>query len=204
MYVIHLLSSIIVGILLRPKEIEPFHANIPIHGEPILSAIKTSIYEGGKTAVTVCIYVLFFSLLTGCITQILPFPQGALIAFSGVLEITSGLQLLTTASLPFRMTFAVSAFLLGFGGCCVLMQSISFLAPAGLSCKKMLIGKGMQSIISGLIAYIVNPAPEVMSPCMRTDLSSAVSSSHCLILLFAFAAILILKITSGKKRNNHI
>ncbi len=198
LYGIHLFCAIGIGILFRPKETESAYISIQEKPEPFITACINSVSQGGKTAITVCVFILFFSVLTSCIAGLLPSSPVTSLALPGILEITSGFQALSATSLHPRTAYTISAFMLGLGGCCVFMQAVSFAEATGLSCKKMLIGKGLQSVSSAAAAYVLWPYLPSANPCCRINSGTEPTSQLLLILLFCIPFLLFLKKSSGK------
>ncbi len=204
LYVIHLLCAMGTGLLLRPKETGSAHPVRQRNPEAFLTACKNAIMEGGKTAVTVCTFILFFSVITSCVSGLLAPSLFSALAVPGLLEITSGFHALSMAALHPRITFAISSLLLGLGGCCVIMQAVAFTEAAGLSCKKMLIGKGLQGISGAAIAYLLWPVLPAAQPCMNTNTRIAPTAQWLVFLLLGTAILLFLKKSSGKMADNLI
>lgn len=81
---------------------------------------------------------------------------------SGVIELTNGVNLV--ASTPIKaisMNMIGCAFLLGFGGLCVLLQVFSIASKANLSMKTYFIGKLLQGILAALytaLAFVLFPS----------------------------------------------
>lgn len=75
----------------------------------------------------------------------------------GVLEVTSGLNELTSLLIFDNLNLAIilSAFLLGFGGLSVMMQTASIVAKSKLSMKAYLIGKTLHGTISAIYTYFI-------------------------------------------------
>lgn len=204
LYAIHLLSAIGIGIMFRPKTTVYVHSPIHMQNETFLTACKNSITEGGITAITVCTFILFFSVIIGCISSLLSPSLLSRLAIPGLLEITSGFQALSSAALPPRISFAISALLLGLGGGCVLLQAITFTEGAGLSCAKMLIGKTMQGAVSAAAAYTLWPILPEAQLIQGIGWIIEASSQWLIILLIFLPILLLLKKSSGKKAESHI
>ena len=73
--------------------------------------------------------------------------------FSGILELTNGVKLLSTLNLK-TLNILFTAFLLGFGGISVLLQVFSIIAKEHLSIRPYFIGKILQGIIATVYTYI--------------------------------------------------
>lgn len=204
LYSIHLLSAIGIGIMFRPKTSRYEQSLAQTQNEPFLSACKNSITQGGITAVTVCTFILFFSIIIGCASSILSSSLLTRLALPGLLEITNGIQALSSACLHPRISFSFSSLLLGLGGCCVLLQAATFTESAGLSCKKMVIGKILHGAFSAAAAYALWPMLPAEQPVLNTGRNIEPVSQWLLVLLIFVPILLFLKKSSGKKTDSHI
>ncbi len=103
---------------------------------------------------TICGWVIIFRVVIGFgdrwVLWILP--REARVAVLGMLELSNGCcELASIENVSLR--FVLASGLLSFGGICVLMQTISVVR--GLSIKYYLIGKGLQSLFSVLLAAAI-------------------------------------------------
>ncbi len=74
---------------------------------------------------------------------------------SGILEITRGIIELNSTCLSLEIKTIICSGLIGFGGICIMLQSLAFLKKLNLNFKNMLIQKLSQGIISALISFIL-------------------------------------------------
>ena len=196
LYIIHLFSAYLIGILLRPKQYAKQHIPKKCTNSPqnLSSALTTAITDGGNTAVLVSTYILFFSILTQSLQTLLP--HSPIIA--GLLELAGGAKLLSEANLTNTFKFISAAFLLGFGGLCVMLQSLSILQKEGLSGKKLLIGKALHGILSAIIAAILAPHIPAAHPCgMNSFARGTQIAQTTLIMICIFFVLKFLKKSSG-------
>lgn len=91
---------------------------------PFVRAFTDAVLSGGRNALTVCAYVVFFAAVTVFL------PENPLIR--GLGEMTGGILLLTP-EMPY--TLPTAAFLLGFGGLSVGCQVLAAISDAELSGK---------------------------------------------------------------------
>ena len=132
---IHLLSVILIGILFRPKPTDIYikeNALNQIH--EFFPALTTSISNGGKTAIHVCTFILFFSILTEYLRILLP-SSVPITLFLASMELVGGCIRLGSTGLSQENVFVLSAALVGWGGMCVHCQTMSLLFDAELSSK---------------------------------------------------------------------
>ena len=73
--------------------------------------------------------------------------------FNGLIEVTNGCNSLSLLSLSNVKKVVISSLLIGFGGCCVHMQSLTFLLSSKVNLKFYFLSKTTQSILSGICAY---------------------------------------------------
>lgn len=187
----------------------------------ITNAIQTIVMIGGFVVLfSVILSILkqagFFILLTNLLSPIfntLHIDTGIITALSsGVLELTNGLNLLT--SIPqksFSILIILSAFLLGFGGISVLLQVLSIISSSDISIKPYVIGKLLQGLIASFLTYLfIHIFPIFnfdLTPIFSSNVDCANIISHyqnpfsliILFLFFSFALFLLFQ----KKRLVH-
>lgn len=179
----HLFSSLSVGILLgflsrskcfRTQESISEKKEVLVRknrvkdvslGECILNAIQTILMIGG--------FLLVFSVLISILqeTQLLPkisyflslvfsflrIPTDLATPFlAGIFELTTGLKSISLISLKdMSMNLILSAFILGFGGFCVLLQVYGIISKEKLSIKPYLIGKFLQGSFAAFYTFLL-------------------------------------------------
>ncbi len=167
LFIIHVLSAISVGLILRhfaPKT----SANRAVgHAEKSFSSVFTSSVSGAlSSSLAISAYIILFSVIAKMLElfYISPFFSDVLFSFfkipkpiseaflKGLFEITSGLFGLS-AYKDVNKAFILSAFLLGFGGMSVHFQTLGVIEKSGLSPKKYFLGKLMQGFFGALYAF---------------------------------------------------
>lgn len=211
LYLIQVLSALLVGFLFRPKRHQS-RSNSSTIDKPTRSGVQEwtqAITNAGGTCVQVCTYILFFSILTQCIYTLLPYKFQAGKFFPllvGFLELAGGAKALSAGLWPRELQFALSALLLGWGGLCVMMQSVSIIQAAGLSGKKLFLGKLCQGGWSFLLALSISPFLPFPQPCAMVTDETAMSilPQWILSLLLVLLLWIFLKESSGKRSANRI
>lgn len=194
---IHLAAALLIGLLLRPPVRPQGGSKLPSQPpEAFLPALTKAVTQGSQTALQVCGFVLFFSILVSF------FPESARdsvwgTAILGSLELAGGFSLLGGLHLPWETRFIMSAALLGWGGLCVHCQSLAAIYEAGLSGRSYLVGKLLHSLVSTALACLIAPRCAPVS-----GFSSAPSPFlvPAISMLLAWAIVLVLKTSSGKAR----
>ena len=145
LWLIHVFSALIVGLLFRGKAGAKRRV-LPRRKEESLSvSLIRAVASGLSAYLTVCSFVLLFSVLS--------FPIAAHPLLLGFFELSGGIAALP----PTRLGFAAAGFFCGFGGLAVLLQSLAFILPAGLSPKDHIAGKLLQGLLAGLLSFFAAP-----------------------------------------------
>ena len=165
LYIVHFISCIVTGIAfghlykLNYRDYAPTSSKeleFSTLGEIVGDTIKKAFH----TLSIVCGFVILFSLIISMlqVSGILSFIGNTWTEYVifGILEITSGIKLISTISdtvLPLQII--VTSFLLGFGGFSVLLQVWSVISKTDLSIKPYILGKIFNGIISAMIMTVV-------------------------------------------------
>lgn len=167
---IHLAAAVLAGLLWReasgavPAQTQRRSAPpVPLH-KALVSAVSSAV----SALLGVCGFVLFFSVLlcllgeSGILGLLgLPFTLlGQDSAFSaacagGLLEISCGVTALCTSTAGTAAKAAAASFLLGFGGCSVMFQSIQQAEGTGLSFASALVQKLTQAVLAGIGTFFL-------------------------------------------------
>lgn len=155
LYALHILSSVILGIITRPKEkMYSFEKNFlkksfsEFSPPSITTVFPHCIYTSLKSMAAICANFLVFR----CVTYIFfsgPDQAGTSV-FKGILEMVGGI--FSLGKTPRDLIAA--AFILGFNGLCVHMQTASIFFESGLSIVKCIIGKLFCAFLSAGILFI--------------------------------------------------
>lgn len=125
-------------------------------GEVVSKSIKKAFY----TLSNVCGFVILFSLIISMIKSsgVLSYIDNIWVESTvlGLIEITHGIKLISTISgASLLWNLVVTAFLLGTGGICVLMQVWSAISNTDLSIKPYILGKIFNGLFSAAIMFVV-------------------------------------------------
>ena len=194
---IHLVAAILLGFLFRPatnfkqSTVNKLSAN----QVPFLPALTEAIRRGGTTALQVCIFVLFFSVVTAQLGQYPPSsPVTSLLLAS--LELAGGISKLSALGLPPTVQLVLYSGLLGWGGLCVHCQSLSILSRAGLHTSSYLLGKAAHCLVSTALACLIVPWAVNTVPCF----APAMGHNLFLILLPWLLFFLPIKLPLEKRK----
>lgn len=122
------------------------------------SSISKVMNQSLQSASTICGWVILFKILLALLPNFENYRifSGIKIATIGCIELTNGC--LTLASIQnSNLKFIIASVLLGFGGICVMMQSISLMD--GLSKKNYYIGKCVNGILAAVYStvFVISP-----------------------------------------------
>ena len=171
----------------------------PSDSRPFSVAFCSAVRHAAAVSLDVTAFLVTFSVV---LTLMEPaFSRApALRLLSGLLELTSGLAMLSGAFLPKNTLFVLVSFLLAFGGASVLMQmqavaSANGLALPGLVRAKLLHG----ALAAALSAALCRAFPS----CVPAFVSARPVSSPSAVSAGVLAAVTVLYIFySGKKRDD--
>ncbi len=179
LYVIHLMSAIFVGIIMRAFAKNEKATSVgDICTLNIGSAFAKSIESAVKSILNVCGYVVFFSILCAMANNVF---------LISILEVTTGAKALITQGFSEKITFVLLSAMLGFGGICVLLQVQSEAGKAGLSLKLYFLGKTLQAVISTLLSFVYVSIFDATTAFAPT--STAADTSYISLILFAASGI---------------
>ena len=168
LYIIHVLSACLCGLFVRGKS--SASAAPVTHSMPPFSAcLTTAVLQAGRTMLSVCSFVLTFSVLIALLTPLplwhflvqrltalLPLSAVTVQALlSGFLELTTGLSSLSASpdSLPIRLLLC--SILCAFGGVSVLFQSAA--AAPRLPFPRILLGKTLHAVLAAILTLFLLP-----------------------------------------------
>lgn len=140
-----------------------------IQAVPFLPVFLQSVTKAMESSLQVCAFILCFTVLLRllelsgglqlCATIFslllspLDFPSALATPLTlGVFELASGVTAVTDGTLSQQL--GLLSFFLGWGGFCVHAQSISFLADSDLKIAPYVCAKGVQGILSGILATV--------------------------------------------------
>lgn len=170
LYGVHILAAVLVGALLRGKDRPTSATPEALAPSGFAAALTVSVKKSTTAALTVCGFVVFFSVLTALLdaSGLLPALCGRLAAglglelhyirglLTGLLELGAGAGAMEGLALN-RRNLALAAFILGWGGLSVQAQAAAVIMDSGLSPGSHLRGKLLHGLFSAAGAYFLWP-----------------------------------------------
>lgn len=193
LYISHIISSILVGVLFRFYKKQSHNApkySVNQPDLPFSEAFSNVLRDSISNILTVCGAIVFFGTFGGLITQF--FPENPLLKglFAGVLELSRGNSVISALQLPLMWKLALSAFSVGFAGFCVHLQVAAIVSRHHLSLVPYFLGKLLHGAISMAITlgylHIFRIAPAFATS------ANNVGAGICLGSFFPISALLFL------------
>lgn len=150
LWLIHILSAVLAGILLPCKE-----KHSGCIGTSVPMNVSSALQQALKAVATICGWVILFKILLSFLSHwfLSRLPQAYQTAIAGILELTNGcIRLQDIANEAIRLP--VAACLLAWGGLCVTMQTASVTKELGLG--MYIPGKFLQTMISLVLSIPVS------------------------------------------------
>ena len=149
----HYIANIIIGILMRNKA-PKIVTNQKYTQNKSKSSIIKSINKSISTLLMILGTICFYMLLTFIVTNL--FPDNLLIKtlISGFLEITNGLNTITSLNIFIQIKEIIASAIISFGGLSIHTQIKAILENTNMNYSYFLKGRIMQSIISVILIMI--------------------------------------------------
>lgn len=170
LYAVHILAAVMTGLFLSGTRYSDTHtAPILISSANLSTALPESMSKAALQIVQICGYVIFFGAVTGTLEELGIFSAlyGNLAAYSqltlqharcvcmGLMELGCGIGAMSGASLT-PQALTVCAFITGFGGLSVCMQTAGMLQGTGLPLRYHLLGRVCCAGIGAFLMYTIS------------------------------------------------
>ncbi|MGI6180666.1 MAG: hypothetical protein ACOYIE_01155 [Agathobaculum sp.] len=173
LYGVHALSALLTGLLVAraaPCRAQPYRPP-EAGGEDFASAFCGAVRQAASTALTVTAFLTMFSVLLALLQPVLSLcPYGAML--TGLVELTCGLQTLSSLPLTAGARLTLASFLLGFGGLAVQFQVRAIAAPCALPMRGFVSAKLLHGALAAAITaalFRISPrALAVSVPCIAS------------------------------------
>lgn len=113
----------------------------------VYGAIVSVLCVGGSIALFAC-----FSQMSVDLLHLNPNGLPAALV-RGLMEMTTGCSLLSAEVTP--LSLSLCCFFVTFGGMCVLMQQLTYLAPLGVNSLKFILVKSIQGVLAAALCYLL-------------------------------------------------
>lgn len=148
LWLIHIVSALLVSFVIPP---EPSDEAVKCTGSPM--TLSRTLQQSIRVMSMICGWVILFRTVLRFSDRwfLWAVPVAVRVLLSGMLELTNGCVLLSQIENE-GLRFVICATLLGFGGICVTMQTVSIAGNYSLS--SYFPGKALQTVLSFFLAAI--------------------------------------------------
>ncbi len=153
LFSVQLLSALYIGFIFCLKQKGGRIARHERRHESITASLTRAITGSIHACIDLTSFLLFSSIFTVFISR-LPLNTNADAFLGGLTELTGGILKFENTG---RMELSLMAFLLSFGGICVILQTASICENYGISAKKYICAKFISGCFSFITAYIFYP-----------------------------------------------
>ena len=181
LWLVHVLSAFTVACILPRKRNSRclLRSNGPV-------SVATAVEQSAKTMCFVCAWVIVFRVIIAFLQSwfLWILPEGVQVVMIGLLELTNGCVFMNAFPLE-GQRFVLCAVLLGIGGLCVAMQTVSVTKTIGIG--MYFPGKILQGIFSFFFAAVMQ---HVILP--GSEIFIIPVSIYILLVLFTITLVIIL------------
>ncbi|NCB73721.1 MAG: sporulation protein [Clostridia bacterium] len=170
LYLVHVIAAFLTGMLMSGGQSGSVTPTLPSGSSGISEAFTDSVKRAAAAMVTVCGFVVFFSVLVGLLDEAgtLSSLSGAISVYlktelhfsrsllTGFLELGTGTSSLIGLSVS-AVNLSLCSLIIGWGGVSVHAQAAAIIREGGLSPARHTFGKLLHGVLSALITYFAYP-----------------------------------------------
>lgn len=209
LYIAHILAALTVGILFRfygrsRHSAPPTRMTTP--DRSVGDIFDIALQNGIRNILTVCGAVLFFSVISRLLLDLLPLDGYINAVVSGIFEFVTGTVKISNLTLPIASKLILTSVIVGFAGISVHAQVMAVVARFHLSLAPYIVGKVLHGLLAGVYMLIYlqfNPITEaVFSQSMgRSFAAASAMETVCavLVVLMCVLCAALLYINERKK-----
>lgn len=151
LYLTILIKNILIGIFLRGKNLSKEIQSIKKNNITLQETISNSIIKGINISYTILGNIIIFTIIVNLLNNYLNINSTILSLISGMLEMTSGIFMISNLNINLSQKILLTSFILNFSGLSIIFQTTSILNKYKINIKKILIIKLIFSIMILLI-----------------------------------------------------
>lgn len=151
-----LFANIILGILVRPKEItiSPKKEVVSTTTSSLISILPDAINEAMEVLIFMLGSITIFQFFTNCFLLFTNETVFFKTIFTGIMDLTSGINLVPTLSISIELKALLMLIFITFGSLSVHLQVINAIKNTNLSYTNFFIGRILESIIAVILFTI--------------------------------------------------
>ncbi len=196
LYIAHILGALTVGILSRFYKYESYHApqnKISTMQKSIPEVFKTVIANSLQSILTVCATVVFCSVISNIVMDLITMNETAKAFLNGIMEFVSGLNRVSYLDTNMISKLLMSAWICAFAGISVHLQVMSVVGDTGLSLKPYITGKILHAFFAVFYTFIIlKIIPVTQTVFSHVSDSQRISGGFFVSSLFAVIGVLLL------------
>ena len=147
--------NILIGIYLRKDKINfTLENKNSINKTSFFDMLTNTILNAFKTCVIILGNLIIFIIIINILNKYLNINDTLLSILSGLLELTTGSNMLSLLDININLKIALTSLIINFSGLSILFQSKSILNDYNINIKRILIIKLIFSIIISILLYI--------------------------------------------------
>ena len=157
LYAIHIISAITVGIIFRFYKQNDYTAPKTTMTSPERSlgeVFSISLQNAISTILTVCGAVIFFSIISRLLLDLIPISGMLSSLAAGFCEFVTGTTMVSSLDINIAKKLVLTAFIIGFAGLSVHVQVMAVIAKYHLSMLPYIIGKLLHGVIAAIYTVI--------------------------------------------------
>lgn len=152
-----LLTNIILGILVRPKNITITKKKEVVFSTPsLISILPDAINEAMEVLIFMLGSITIFQFFTNCFLLFTNESVFFKTIFTGIMDLTSGINLVPTLSISIELKALLMLIFITFGSLSVHLQVINAIKNTNLSYTNFFIGRILESIIAIILFLLIN------------------------------------------------
>lgn len=157
LYLTILIKNILIGIFLRGKNLCKEIQSIKKNKITLQETISKSIIKGINISYTILGNIIIFTIIVNLLNNYLNINSTILSLISGMLEMTSGIFMISNLNINLSQKILLTSFILNFSGLSIIFQTSSILNKYKINIKKILIIKLIFSVIAILLVAFLLP-----------------------------------------------
>lgn len=193
LYAAHILAALTVGILFRFYKKSGFTAPPTVMSSPkrsIGEIFSIALQNAISSILTVCGAVLFFSVISRLILNLVSLNPLADALLAGLTEFVTGTVKISVLSQSLAKKLILTSFIVGFAGLSVHAQVMAVTVKYGLSLKPYIAGKLLHGFFAALYTLLYLTFNPITAAVFAPSMSKAFAASSAYELSFAAAVVM--------------
>lgn len=191
LYASHVIAAVLTGIIFGFYKKNEFNAprmTVKTEEKNIGEMFSRVLANSIQSILTVCGAVVFFSVFSNLLLDLIPVSDNIKMIAAGLLEFVTGINMIAYSSAPLFEKLVISSAVVGFAGISVHIQVLGATAGYGLSLKPYIAGKCIHAFLAALITMFIlrvySPERTVFAP-LSVELGGTVAMNSLFVVIAA-------------------